>query len=112
MWSILALPFPGPSLSLPPAFPSPSFLLDNKGSCHLKDMKCKLGLGAKCLQQSHRKEKYMNNQKGYTEMSIRKRSFFRMFRASTNAEMMSYSCKRCRLVLLVSRPETLGDQIE
>ena len=45
-------------LSLPSPLPSSSLLVDNKVSRHLKDMKCNLGLGPKCLQQSHRKEKY------------------------------------------------------
>lgn len=44
-------PFP------PPPLPSLSFLLDNKVSCYLKDMKRKPGLGVTCPQQSHRKKK-------------------------------------------------------
>lgn len=38
--------------------------------------------------------------------------FLRMFRARAKAATMSYSWKRCHLVLLISRPETPGDQIE
>lgn len=51
-------PFHFLGLSLPsPPLPSLSLLLDNKVSCHLKDMKHKPGLGVTCPQQSHRKKK-------------------------------------------------------
>ena len=38
--------------------------------------------------------------------------FLRVAKACTEAEMMRYSYKRYHLVLLVSRPETLGEQIK
>lgn len=38
--------------------------------------------------------------------------FLRMAKACTKAEMMRYSYKRYHQVLLVSRPDTLGEQTE
>ena len=98
--------------SLPSPLPSSSLLMDNKVSGHLKDMKCKLGLGPKCFQQSHRKEKCMDNLTGsqICQSEGDKDLFLRMAKACTEAEMMRYSYKRYHLVLLVSRPETRGEQ--